>query len=237
MKPPRSKIWRIGVVILLVLSAVFVSYLLKPLPPPKVALQLVGIATNKTKAFYLESWTNNGQVVLTGNGLFVTPAFEGFPTNQEFALCTIGLTNQGLTKIWWTDWKNWRVEARTPSGWITNGHERLTTLDYPVAPSSNDIFVVYVPVDAVEWRVRCWYTYYNRHHIRYELAAWLMNDVSFGQTILKSTPELVWWPLQQLPEPSEKGGEVSTPFFTNRLPLEINRPPPHMAPPFQLKKL
>lgn len=237
MKPPRSKIWRIGAIIVLTLGVVFVSYLLKPLPPPKVMLQLVGIATNKTKAFYLESWTNNGQIVLSGNGLFVTPAFEGFSTNQEFALCTIGLTNQGSTRIWWTGGWGCRVEARTPGGWVTNGHERLTLADYPVAPSSNDNFIVYVPVDAIEWRARCWYTYYNRHHVRYELAAWLMNDVSVGHTILRYTPEVVWWPLQQLPEPRENYGQVSTPFFTNRLPLEINRPKPHTAPPFQLDKL
>ena len=219
MKPPRSKIWRIGAVIVLALGVVFVSYLLKPLPPPKVALQLVGFKTNRTVVFHQKSWTNrDGRIDFSEGVLEFEPSFQGFPTNPVFALCTIVLTNQGSTRIWWNSRIRCYVEARTPGGWMTNSDYYMTTIDYPVAPSSNDFFVVAVPVDAIEWRVACQYGYWIRHNVRLDVEGWLYDHRGLGRTISKYAPEAIWWALRQLPESGGKMGEVSTPFFTNRPP-------------------
>ena len=101
---------------------------------------------------------------------------------------------------------------------MTNSDYYMTTIDYPVAPSSNDFFVVAVPVDAIEWRVACQYGYWIRHNVRLDVEGWLYDHRGLGRTISKYAPEAIWWALRQLPESGGKMGEVSTPFFTNRPP-------------------
>jgi len=224
MKLPRLGKWLFVVAILLTLGVVFASYLVKPLQSPHVSLQFQGFKPGRTKIMALTCETNyGGEVRCSADGMWVRLGFEGFPTSQTNSLAIICMTNHGPSRVWWNG-IGWAVEAKTPSGWITNEAVHLSWSDYSVAPSSNDVFGVRVPGEAIEWRVRCWYRYFKRHHVRLELAAWLWERGLFSREppkLLVYPLNAVGWAMRQLPEPREQDGEVCSAFFTNKPPTDL----------------
>jgi hypothetical protein len=226
VKLRRLKKFLIRVTILFVLVAAWLTYYLaKPLQPPDVSIELQGFNPEKMRVFHLKPDTNfNGRVFFEGEKedwwFRAFPSFQNFPTEQTNAFCTLHLTNRGSTRIWWIS-MDCQVEARTPNGWVTNEFSHFTTSPWSVGSSSKDIFNVFVPIDAMEWRVTGDYEYYKRHNMRLEYYGWLVDDLKLGQAV-KSLPKIavyplltVGWVFALLPEPRKKIGEIHSEFFTN----------------------
>ncbi len=215
------------------------SYLVMPLRPPHVALQFQGFKPDRTRIMALTSvsYGDNGEVRFTapadGMSVYVGEA-KDFPLSQTNSLAIICMTNHGPTRIWWTAWMDCRVEARTPNGWVTNQAMYLTWLPYSVASPSTDTFGVWVPNDAIEWRVHGWYGFYERHNARKEFIEWLFDDLGFGMKSPGDPPKSNWlryavlYPLMLLgsatlllPEPQEQIGVVTSALFTNIPPMDL----------------
>jgi hypothetical protein len=150
------------------------------------------------------------------------PSSTNFPTEQTNLWCIAYLTNCGSTRIWWIS-SDCEIEARTPNGWITNKFSHFTTVPWSVGPFKKDIFYIGVPIDAIEWRVKGQYEYYNRHFPSLEFMGWLSDDLEWG-TKKRPSSFLVYsvmpiaWTMSLAPRPKEKWQEFQSEFFTNRLP-------------------
>ena len=228
----------IGATIILVLVAAWLAYYLtKPLQPPNVSIEFQGFEPAKTGVFHLKPETNfNGRVFFQGEKddwwFRAFPSFKNFLTEQTNAFCTLYLTNRGSTRIWWIS-MDCPVEARTPNGWITNRFGHFTTSPWSVGSSTKDAFNVYVPMDAIEWRVTGQYDYYKRHNMRLEYYWWLADDLKLGHAV-KSLPKIAVyvlvapaWIFAILPEPKEYyGGKIYSEFFTNQPPVNLLPPKP-----------
>ena len=139
--------------------------------------------------------------------------FKVYPTNTYAVMV---LSNLGSTTVYF-DSRDWKAEFLHRVYRTTNFGTGFTTLPSPVVQGSNDVFYVEIPADTKRWRVEANFSFYKRHHWRFELGDWLVRH-------RVSTP-LVWWPLDHFDpawtrsiEPSERPGTVVTPWLTNLPP-------------------
>jgi hypothetical protein len=113
------------------------------------------------------------------------------------------------------------VEARTAQGWVTN-HTRhlITTYDWSVGAKTINKFSVYIPIDAIEWRVTGEYSYYPRHAACLEFQGWLYDDLhktgANSSTAFRYMVMPVIYILAIDRPPEEKRVYFHTPYFTNR---------------------
>ena len=153
----------------------------------------------------------------------VSLKFNGFTVRRTNIFAVICLTNHGPKMIWWNSGIDWELEAETPRGWVTNEPVRFSWAPHGVASSSNDIFWVDVPSDAIRWKVHGYFDHYNRHHVRLEFVEWLFAS-GYAKRIPGVFLEGTCWLLSLLPEPSKQWGEVSSEYLTNRPPAEFRAP-------------
>jgi hypothetical protein len=202
-----------------------VLYLMKPLPPPRVAIEFKGFTPTNTEVFHMELDTNDTKQVRFRDGWHVALASStNYPTEQTNAFCTLYLTNQGPTRIWWIS-MDCAVEARTPQGWVTNYSRHYTTIPWSVGSQTKDKFIVYVPIDAIEWRVTGDYSYYPRHVPCFEFQGWLVNDLH--KTEANSSKAFIYMVMPVIyllaldRPPNEISCRIASPYFTNRPPAVI----------------
>jgi hypothetical protein len=215
----------VSIILLVIIAALIIVYLAKPLPPPNVSIEFQGFESKDPRVFDLVAGTNeDGQFYYgsTDSWLSCLPSSDRFPTRQTNFLCILYFTNRGPTRVWWTP-VDCEVEARTPNGWITNVFGHFTTMPGSMASSGKDVFKIYVPTDAIEWKVSGWYGYYPRHSPRQEFAAWLLDDEKYNPTRSPKFYEYLImpfaWGLGLVPEPEGKDAQIFSDLFTNKPPL------------------
>jgi hypothetical protein len=226
VKLSRLKRFFISAAIFLVVVAMVTAvYLAKPLSPPKISIEFQSFKPDKARVFHLKPDTNdNNQVffdcVRREDWWFrAFPSFQNFLTEQTNAFCTLYLTNHGPTRIWWIS-LDCQVEARTPSGWVTNVFSHFTTTPWSVGSSTKDAFNVYVPMDAIEWRVTGQYEYFKRHCPSLEFIGWLSDDLDIkrkhpsGFIVYPLVP--ICWALGLAPRPKEEFSKIDSQIFTNK---------------------
>jgi hypothetical protein len=222
-------------IVLLVVTTATTVYLAKPLPPPKVTIEFQSFKPEKTTVFHLAADTNDNNQLFYRSDSQSNWWFRAFPSSRSISLeqtnayCVVYLTNQSLARIWWIS-MDCQVEAKTPNGWVTNVFSHFTTVPWSVGSSKKDIFSVYVPADAIEWRVTGEYQYYKHHNMRLEYFGWLVDDLKLGR-VEKQPPKVVvypligiGWVLSLLPESKEEFGQIHSELFTNRPPMVLSVP-------------
>jgi hypothetical protein len=152
----------------------------------------------------------------------VVLAFQGFKTSGSNTYATMCFSNAGKNTVW-REFDSWDLEVETPNGWITNRPTHFTTVPWPLPPSSNKTISVKIPTDAIRWRIRAGYEYYDHHHVRYDLVDWLIRH-NMTKYAFNNVGNGVGWVLRLLPEPEARYGEVYTVMLTNRAPSSINPP-------------
>jgi hypothetical protein len=152
----------------------------------------------------------------------VTLAFQGFKKSGTNTYAIIRISNSGKSTVW-REPDAWDLEAETPNGWTTNRSVHFTSVPWPLPPTSNEMIFVQVPPDAIRWRVRAGYGYYDHHHVRYEFAVWAIKH-HLTKYVFSSAGECIGWILRLLPEPIGREGDVSTVVLTNRAPVLTNLP-------------
>ena len=220
MKLRHPKIYLLGTIILIGFVCL-VIYLTSALPPPKVSLELTGSQPEITKVFHMKLATNDTNSIYfeddTGWFRELTSS-TNFPREQTNALCSFYLTNQGPARIWW-DSMGCEVVARTAQGWITNWYGNRLTISWSVGPEKINSFHVYVPKEALEWRVAGRYFYVTRHAPGAEFMGWLMDDLHKKGT--NTAPALgffvlpVLWIMALDPDPAPIPSEIHSQTFTN----------------------
>jgi hypothetical protein len=214
------------------IMAALIIYFAIPLPTPKISIEFQSFKSDKIQVFQLVADTNSDNQLVYKSDSKTNWWFTAFPSSRRFPLaesnvcCSVYLTNHGPTRIWWIS-LDCHVEARTSNGWITNCFGHFTTVPNSVGPFQRDDFWVYIPADAVEWRVTGKFDYYKRHNALQDYVGWLMDDLKFGHKG-SHPPEIVIYPLygfswvlSLLPEPDGQSGEIQSNFFTNRPPIAI----------------
>jgi len=223
----RLKKFLIATAIVVVLAvAVTAIYLATPLAPPKASLEFQAFKPEKTKVFFLVADTNENNQLLYRSDSQSNWWFRAFPSSKSISLeqtnsyCAVYLTNQGLTRIWWIS-MDCQVEAKTPNGWVTNVFSHFTTVPWSVGSSKKDVFNVYVPADAIEWRVTGEYEYYKHHNARCDYVGWLLDDLMLGHNG-KHPSKFIEYPLigiacilSLLPEPEMQAAKIQSKIFTN----------------------
>ena len=219
-------------IVLFVIATATTVYLAKPLPQPKVSIEFQLFKPEKTTVFHLVADTNDCNQLFYRSDSQSNSWLRAFPSSRSISLeqtnvcCAVNLTTQGLTRIWWIS-MDCQVEAKTPNGWVTNVFLHFTTVPWSVGSSKKDVFSVYVPADAIEWRVTGEYEYYKHHNAKCDYVGWLLDDLKLGQNG-KHPSKFVEYPLigiawifSLLPEPETHAAKIQSEFFTNRLSMYI----------------
>ena len=224
----------ITLVVLVVLAGAVTIYLMEPLPPPNVSFEFQGYEPAKTRIFDLVAGTNEegeffyGSKDRTGSSpdwwFSCLPGSSKFSTRQTNVFCLLSLTNRGPTRIWWVP-ADCQVEAKTPDGWITNVFGHFTTTPSSVGSSRKRVFAVYVPANAIEWRITGIYEYDTRHSPRQEFWGWVLDDSDLwhkhSSQFLFDSMMPVDWILRIAPERRSETGQIFSDFFTNKPPINI----------------
>lgn len=108
----------------------------------------------------------------------------------------------------------------TKGGWITNHQPEFTAIFIGLSSSSNELFWVHLPTDTLRWRATAYYYHYKRHNLREEMFDQLATSRVWNQ--VEPFWRAIRWCLSLLPEPREEFGEISTPFLTNKPPVEVD---------------
>jgi hypothetical protein len=134
----------------------------------------------------------------------------------------VSITNEGQKTIWWSE-VDWEAEIQTTIGWVTNRPVPTSSGTFGLASSSNRVFRVDIPEDAIRWRVIGYYVHYARHHVRCELAERVFASGAWNW-LPHAFCEAAFSCLHLLPEPKAEIGEVSSDFLTNRPPANLLTP-------------
>lgn len=142
--------------------------------------------------------------------------FKVYPTNTY---AVMSLSNLSATTVYF-DPRGWEAVFLRGGEKLTNFGTGFTTLPSPIHQGSNEVFYVEIPTDTKKWRVEANFSFYKRHHWRFELAHWLDRN--------RVSSPLVWGPLNhfdpawtQAIEPSERSGSSATDWLTNLPPAAV----------------
>ena len=228
VKPPRlKKLLNTTIIVFVVIAAATTIYLALPSPPPRVSIEFNAFKPEETKVFHLVADTNDYNQLVYQSDSRTNWWFQAFPSSKQFSLdqtnvfCLVYLTNHGPTRIWWIP-MDCQVEARTPIGWVTNRFGHFSTVPWSVGSLAKDDFSIYIPTDAMEWRVTGQYEYYKHHNARREYVGWLLDDLKLSSKKWQPSKFVVYpligpaWILSLLPEPKGQSVEIQSVLFTNR---------------------
>jgi hypothetical protein len=157
-----------------------------PLPPPNVSIVFHGYLPETSICDLVKDTNVEGQYFYESSSksagppdcwFYFHPISDKLPLKQTNVLSELYFTNRGPTAVWWTA-QACRVEARTPSGWMTNVvGPPFSMVPAGVEASGKEIFRIYVPINASEWRIASGYTYLKYERYNRDILMWILNGI------------------------------------------------------------